>query len=139
VRFLGFVDENRLRGLYAAADLVVVPSLYEPFGLVALEAMASGTPVLASDTGGLREIVDHEVTGLRFVPGAASSLAREATRLLTDRELARRLATGAAQALGARASWSAVATRTAEVYGRAIRTDRPAENAPLGDPQGRSR
>jgi glycogen synthase len=129
VRFLGFVDEGRLRGLYSAADMVVVPSLYEPFGLVALEAMASGTPVLASDTGGLREIVDHEVTGLRFPPGAAGALAREAARVLTDRRLARRLAAGASASLAARASWSGVATRTAEVYRRAVEESRPARTA----------
>jgi glycogen(starch) synthase len=131
VRFLGFVDEKRLRGLYAAADLVVVPSLYEPFGLVALEAMATGTPVLASDTGGLREIVDHGVTGVRFVPGAASSLAIEAARLLTDGSLARRLATGASEALASRASWSGAAARTAEVYWRAMEDARLAGSTAL--------
>jgi glycogen synthase len=138
VRFLGFVDEQRLRGLYAAADLVVVPSLYEPFGLVALEAMASGTPVLVSDTGGLREIVDHEATGLRFVPGSASSLASEATRLLTDRKLAHRLAARAREAVAARAPWSAMATRTLEVYRGAIGGERPAGSAPLRRPRERS-
>jgi glycogen(starch) synthase len=120
VRFEGFVGEARLRRLYGEAAAVVVPSLYEPFGLVALEAMASGTPVLVAETGGLRETVDHELTGLRFRPGDPAGLAREAVRVLTDRSLARRLAREAANALAARRSWAWVSSRTAEAYRSAI-------------------
>ena len=120
VRFEGFVGEERLRGLYAAADVVVVPSLYEPFGLVAVEAMACGTPVVASDTGGLREIVEHGVTGLRFASGNARSLAAAVRRVLLDRELAERLSANARRALDSRATWQDVAARTVEVYRRAL-------------------
>ena len=66
VEFLGFVPDEELAMYYAAADLAVVPSLYEPFGMVALETMAAGTPCIAADTGGLRELVVHDATGLRF-------------------------------------------------------------------------
>jgi glycogen(starch) synthase len=121
VRFEGFVDEDRLRRLYAAADVVVVPSLYEPFGLVALESMASGTPVVAANTGGLREIVEHGVTGLRFVPGDPGSLARATIRVLNDRALATRLAGQARTALAHRGSWADAASRTADAYRLAIR------------------
>jgi len=131
VRFEGFVEEERLRGLYAAADVVVVPSLYEPFGLVAVEAMACGTPVVASDTGGLREIVEHEVTGLRFARGNARSLAAAVRRVLVDRDLAARLASGAVRALDSRATWRDVAARTVDVYRRALRPA-PAPVAPPG-------
>ncbi len=132
IRFEGFVDEARLRELYGTADLVIVPSLYEPFGLVALETMACGSPVIAADTGGLREIVAHDITGLRFTPGDARSLAEVATRLLTDERLARRLALEAHSLLAERHSWPAVATRTAETYRRAIVEDvRRRERAPL--------
>ena len=132
VRFEGFCDEARLRALYGAADLVIVPSLYEPFGLVALETMACGSPVIAADTGGLREIVDHDITGLRFTPGDADSLAEVAIRLLTDRRMGRRLALEAQSLLAERHSWSAVAARTAETYRRAIVEDvRRRERAPL--------
>ncbi|HEV3475738.1 MAG TPA: glycosyltransferase family 4 protein [Actinomycetota bacterium] len=124
VRFEGFVDEERLRRLYAAADVVVVPSLYEPFGLVALESMASGTPVVAADTGGLREIVDHGVTGLRFVPGDPGSLARAVVRVLTDRSLAAGLASRARASLAERGSWADAASRTADVYRQAFRGGR---------------
>ncbi|HWC31865.1 MAG TPA: glycosyltransferase [Actinomycetota bacterium] len=120
VRFEGFVDERRLRRLYQAADAVVVPSLYEPFGLVAVEAMACRTPVVASDTGGLREVVDHGVTGLRFARGNGRSLAAALRRVLTDPELASRLTDEAAAVLAARPSWDEVADRTARAYGRAV-------------------
>jgi len=120
VRFEGFVDESRLRSLYRSADLAVIPSLYEPFGLVTLEAMASGTPVVAADTGGLREIVDHDVSGLLFPPGDANELAAAAVRILRDPELGARLAREARLGLVARSSWSAAATATAEAYRRAL-------------------
>jgi glycogen(starch) synthase len=120
VRFAGFVEEPDLRSLYRTADLVVVPSLYEPFGLVALEAMASGAPVVAADTGGLREIVEHGATGLRFRPDDPSALADAAVRVLTERDLARRLVAEARRALAVRRSWAGVAARTVETYRRAM-------------------
>src|SRR5204862_4137159 len=65
--FLGWIGDDVLHSLYRIADLTVVPSIYEPFGLVALEAMASGCPCLVADTGGLREVVpSDERVGLRF-------------------------------------------------------------------------
>lgn len=120
VRFEGFVDESRLRALYRSADLTIVPSLYEPFGLVTLEAMASGTPLVVAEVGGLREIVQHGVTGLRFRPGDARGLARAATKVLRDPALGARLAREARSALAARGSWRAAAARTADSYRLAI-------------------
>ena len=64
--FVGWIGDDVLHSLYRIADLTVVPSIYEPFGLVALEAMASGCPCIVADTGGLREVVPHEEAGLRF-------------------------------------------------------------------------
>ena len=60
--FLGWIGDDVLHSLYRIADLTVVPSIYEPFGLVALEAMARGCPCLVADTGGLREVVPNEAT-----------------------------------------------------------------------------
>jgi glycogen(starch) synthase len=131
VRFLGFADETRLRSLYRSADLAIVPSLYEPFGLVTLEAMASGTPVLVADTGGLREIIEHDVTGMRFPPGDARALAASAARILREPALARRLAREARSALAARGSWSVAAGRTAEVYRAAMAQTPDADRRPL--------
>src|SRR4051794_41641320 len=66
--FLGWVGDDLLHALSRVADLCVVPSLYEPFGLVALEAMASGCPCVVADTGGLRDVV-ADCAGLRFRAG----------------------------------------------------------------------
>ena len=120
VEFLGFVPDEELRRYYAAADLGVVPSLYEPFGMVALETMASGTPCIAADTGGLRELVVHDATGLRFRPGDPASLSRMILRILTDQRLARRLVLDARRMLDEQFSWRSIAKRTVDVYERAI-------------------
>src|SRR5438034_2912940 len=82
--FLGWIGDDVLPSLYRIADLCVVPSIYEPFGLVALEAMASGCPCLVADTGGLREVVPNEDVGLRFRSRDPESLGRMAERILTD-------------------------------------------------------
>ena len=88
--FLGWIGDDVLHSLYRIADLTVVPSLYEPFGLVALEAMASGCPCIVADTGGLREIVPaDERVGLRFNGGDPEHLATMVERLLTDDAAAR--------------------------------------------------
>ncbi len=73
--FLGWIGDDVLHSLYRIADLCVVPSIYEPFGLVALEAMASGCPCLVADTGGLREVVPNADVGLRFRSRDPRSLA----------------------------------------------------------------
>ena len=95
--FLGWIGDDVLHSLYRIADLTVVPSIYEPFGLVALEAMASGCPCLVADTGGLREVVPNEDVGLRFRSRDPSSLATMAERLLTDEELRDRLVAEASE------------------------------------------
>ena len=115
VTFLGWVGAGRLADLYAVADVCVVPSLYEPFGLVALEAMARGCPCVAADTGGLREIVPDGEVGLRFTAGDASSLAAAVERILGDGRLRARLVAAACEHVGG-FSWAAVAARTAGVY-----------------------
>ncbi len=87
VLFEGFVDEENLLRLQKCADVSVVPSLFEPFGIVALEAMAAKSPVVVSDTGGLSEIVDHDVTGVKVYPNNPDSLAWGITKVLLDRKL----------------------------------------------------
>ncbi len=89
VRFVGHVPEDALPGLYAAAELLAFPSLYEGFGLPALEAMACGTPVCASSTTGLGEAVGD--AGLTFDPTSPEELAECIVRLLVDRPLRERL------------------------------------------------
>ena len=113
--FAGWLGDDALHGLYRIADLCVIPSLYEPFGLVALEAMASGCPCIAADTGGLREVVPRDV-GLRFRSRDAVALARTIERVLTDADLRERLvAEGREHVL--HFDWADVARSTASLYG----------------------
>jgi glycogen synthase len=112
--FAGWLGDDALHGLYRIADLCVIPSLYEPFGLVALEAMASGCPCVAADTGGLREVVPRDV-GLRFRSDDAQALAKTIERALTDGALRGRLvAEGREHVL--RFDWADVARSTASLY-----------------------
>jgi glycogen(starch) synthase len=112
--FAGWIGDDVLHSLYRIADLCVVPSLYEPFGLVALEAMASGCPCIVADTGGLREVVPVDV-GLRFRARDARSLGRMMERVLTDDILRERLVAEASEHV-LRFDWGDVARRTLEVY-----------------------
>lgn len=89
--FLGWIGDDVLHSLYRIADLTVVPSIYEPFGLVALEAMASECPCIAADTGGLREVVPIEGAGLRFRTSDPEHLAEAAIKVLGDPELSQRM------------------------------------------------
>jgi glycogen(starch) synthase len=115
--FLGWIGDDVLHSLYRIADLCVVPSIYEPFGLVALEAMASGCPCIVADTGGLREIVpSDERVGLRFNGGDAEHLEVMVERLLTDDALRDRLVAEASEHV-LRFDWADIAKQTEEVYG----------------------
>lgn len=115
VQFTGFLEERALRLHYAAVDVAVAPSLYEPFGLVATEAMACGTPVVVSDTGGLREIV-VDGTGLTFPPHDAAQLADRIAEILTGPELAAALVERGRERMRSRYDWADVAERTALAY-----------------------
>ncbi len=128
--FLGWIGDDVLHSLYRIADLCVVPSIYEPFGLVALEAMASGCPCIVADTGGLREVVPTgERVGLRFNGGDAEHLGVMIERLLVDEALRDRLVTEASEHV-LRFDWDDIALRTRGVYdglaGRAPRAPRGA-------------
>ena len=114
--FVGWIGDDVLHSLYRISDLCVVPSIYEPFGLVALEAMASGCPCLVADTGGLREVVPNDDVGLRFRSRDPGSLGAMAERLLTDSELRERLVADASEHV-LRFDWADVAERTAVLYG----------------------
>jgi glycogen(starch) synthase len=115
--FLGWIGDDVLHSLYRIADLCVVPSIYEPFGLVALEAMASGCPCIVADTGGLREVVPvGERVGLRFNGGDAEHLGVMIERLLVDEQLRERLVTEASEHV-LRFDWDDIALRTRGIYG----------------------
>jgi glycogen(starch) synthase len=129
--FLGWIGDDVLHSLYGIADLTVVPSIYEPFGLVALEAMASGCPCIVADTGGLREVVPHEDVGLRFRSRDPRSLGAMAERLLTDEALRDRLVAEASEHVLS-FDWTDVARQVAAVY-RGVAAERGwAENVGRG-------
>jgi glycogen(starch) synthase len=119
--FLGWIGDDALHSLYRIADLCVIPSIYEPFGLVALEAMASGCPCIVADTGGLREVVPPgERVGLRFNGGDAEHLGVMIERLLIDDELRDRLVTEASEHV-LRFDWDDIAQRTHTIYSELAR------------------
>jgi glycogen synthase len=114
--FIGWTGDDVLNSLYRIADLCVVPSIYEPFGLVALEAMASGCPCVVADTGGLREVVPAgRKVGLRFRASDSASLARMAEELLGDDALRDRLVAQAREHV-LQFDWTEVARRTEALY-----------------------
>ncbi|MFI7026765.1 glycosyltransferase family 4 protein [Micromonospora sp. NPDC049900] len=125
VRFAGFLDNTQLPAVLGATDATVVPSLYEPFGMVALEAAAAGAPLAVARTGGLAEIVEPGVTGVTFPHSDPSALAGAVGQLLGDEVFARRVARAARTMVGRRYGWATIAARTAETYAVARRDHGP--------------
>jgi glycogen(starch) synthase len=125
--FLGWVGDDMLHSLYRVAEIAIVPSIYEPFGLVALEAMASGCLCIVADTGGLREVVPGDGTvGLRFPPRDSAALGELLEQVLTD-DAGRARLVAEARAHVLRFDWAAVAAATRELYARLAA--RPAPDA----------
>ncbi len=115
VTFLGAKDQDTLPTYYAAADIVVMPSHYESFGMVGLEAMAMGTPVIASRVGGLAYLVQDEINGYLIPPKTPEAMAARLLQLLTDEEQRRRLG---AQALryAQQYDWAHIVDQMLTVY-----------------------
>jgi len=120
VEWAGFVPEVDLAAILGAADVVVVPSLYEPFGIVALEASAARTPLVVARTGGLDDLVEARIATASFPPGDVVELTEAIRSVLDDPDAARRHAQRAARAVRHRYAWPAVAAQTADVYRRAV-------------------
>ncbi|MEK5255606.1 glycosyltransferase family 4 protein [Paenibacillus sp. FSL F4-0125] len=118
VLFTGFIKNQEKNFLLEIADLCVFPSLYEPFGIVAIEAMGSGTPIVVSDVGGLAEIVEDGRTGLTSVPGDSYILAENILRILQDSSLASRIAEAGRTETVLHFDWRSIALRTKEVYSK---------------------
>jgi glycosyltransferase involved in cell wall biosynthesis len=125
VDFRGRVSDEELRQAYAAADVFVLPSVLddrqdtEGLGVVLLEAMNYSVPVIASDIGGITDIVQHERTGLLVPPGDEGALADALVRVLLDRAAASRLAEGGHRLLRESFSWDRIVDRWEAVYARA--------------------
>ena len=123
VRFTGFLGATpTARRCSAATDATVVPSLYEPFGMVALEAAAAGAPLAVAATGGLAEIVEPGVTGVTFPHSDPDALAGAVGTLLADEVFARRMARRARTMVAERYGWATIAARTAASYATAVAT-----------------
>ncbi len=116
VMFTGFVDDETLKNLQRCADVSVVPSLFEPFGIVALEAMAAKSPVVVSDTGGLSEIVEHDVTGVKVYPENPDSLAWGITKVLLDEKYANWIRDNAYKKVLEKYDWDKISRQTKAVY-----------------------
>jgi len=114
----GFLDGETIRGLFRVADVCLIPSIYEPFGIVALEAMAGGSPIVTSGSGGLGEILDHDRTAI-FVYTNPESLAWGIRKMLTDQKYADNLRKEASKRVKSY-EWGAIATSTIGTYMRTM-------------------
>jgi Glycosyltransferase len=118
--FTGFMSEANLYKFQMVADCAVFPSLYEPFGIVALESFAAGVPVVVSDTGGLPEVVRDRQTGIVTRVNDSDSLAEGIIEVLQNREFSKMLVQRAKQDLQERFAWHKLAKQTVEVYHQVI-------------------
>ncbi|MFX1520760.1 MAG: glycosyltransferase family 4 protein, partial [Promethearchaeota archaeon] len=119
--FTGFIEKDSdVRKIIKLAEVCVYPSLYEPFGIVALEAMAAGTPVIVSDVGGFSEIIDHGHTGLKVPVNNSDALARAIISLLSDSRLASSLSKNALEKVQKIYHWQRIANQTTRVYQRVL-------------------
>ncbi len=116
IRFTGFLPDSEVIALMTSADVLVVPSIYEPFGIVALEGMAAGVPVVASQIGGLAEVVEHDRTGILVYSRNPESIAWGVDRVLSDPDHSRWLTKNAREIIQKAYSWEGIAKKTVEVY-----------------------
>lgn len=120
VDLAGFVPDADLRSLLHHASCVVMPSFYEPFGIVALEAMSAGAPLVAANTGGLAEVLGGTDAGLLFPPGDAQALADATTHMISDSVYAQRCVQAAYDLVSSTYSWHAIAAETVRIYRQAM-------------------
>ena len=120
VYFTGYLNSKQVVKMYKCADVAVFPSTYEPFGIVALEGMLSGTPVVVSDVGGLNEIVQHGENGMKSYAGNPNSLADSIVSLLYDPALCMKVAKNAKAKVKAEYNWQKIAQDTHFAYQKAI-------------------
>lgn len=116
VDLLGFISDEERNCLYQTVDAAIFPSLYEPFGIVALEAMAAGCSVIASDVGGLGEVVQHQHNGLTVLPGRPESIAWAVNELFQNPRSAERWRKEAMHQADMLYNWRNIAEKTLELY-----------------------
>ena len=120
VYFTGYLNAKQVAKMYKVADISVFPSTYEPFGIVALEAMLAGTPTVVSDVGGLNEIVTHKVDGMKSYAGNTNSLADSILELLYNPQLCDNITKKARAKVKSEYGWAKIAQDTHFIYQKAI-------------------
>ena len=120
VYFTGYLNSTQVSKMYKCADISVFPSTYEPFGIVALEAMLAGIPTVVSDIGGLNEIVEHGVDGMKSYAGNPNSLADSILTLLFNPELCEKISKKARAKVKNEYTWTKIAQDTHFIYQKAI-------------------
>lgn len=123
VDFTGFLNERELPAMLAATNATVVPSLYEPFGMVALEAASAGAPLAVASTGGLAEIVQPGVTGMTFPHSDPAALADAVGTLLAEPLRAKAIAKRALAMVGERYGWERIAMQVTDAYDETIKAE----------------
>jgi 1,4-alpha-glucan branching enzyme len=118
VHLAGFVSDEERNEWFAKADAALFPSHYEPFGIVALEGMISGKLTIVSDTGGLREIIEHEKTGLKVYPNDPNSIVWAVEYMFANRDNCKEMARRGEETARTVFSWDSIADRTADLYNR---------------------
>lgn len=115
-----FLPDSAMPKVYNAADVFVLPSVYEPFGLAVVEAMACAVPVIVTDVGGLKDIVLHGVTGLKVVPNSVDILAKAITALLVNEDLRKSMGNKARRRVETKFDWRVVSKQYDVFYERLL-------------------
>lgn len=120
VYFTGYLSSKDVQKMYKCADVAVFPSTYEPFGIVALEAMLAGVPTVVSDIGGLNEIVEHGVNGMKSYAGNSNSIADSVLSLLYNHQLCNNITKSAKNKVKQEFNWNKITQDTYFTYEKAI-------------------
>ncbi len=124
VYFTGYLNDVQITKMYKAIDVATFPSLYEPFGIVALEGMLAGAATVVSDAGGLNEIISHRIDGMKSYSGNANSLADSILECLYDDKLCRQMAKKASEKVIREFNWDIISKKTMDVYKETIKMSR---------------
>ncbi len=117
---IGYVPDDKIVSLYQYSELFVLPSIFEPFGMTALEAMACGRPVVASKLGGIRNVIESGKNGLLVDPSNSEEFAEAIIKILSDKNLAEKLGQEGFDTIQKLYSWEAIASRHIDFYGKYI-------------------
>ncbi|PLR76958.1 glycosyl transferase [Bacillus sp. V3-13] len=120
VYLVGFINDEQRNALMGECSIAIFPSLYEPFGIVALEAMSFAKPVIVSETGGLKGFVQHGKTGLLMAPGSSGSLIQQAEWLLGNEQKAIEIGEQGRKMVESLFSWNRIAEETKRVFDEAL-------------------